>query len=134
MFLSCSWFGSWLVFVEQAAPPARSAARFAFGTRRSRHISHTLRIGRCQCSGALGLRRIGPDSVDLLLGLLGDIANHPDLAHPAEREQRAVLSKVEAGDVALLVVWFGRNAEQLGGGVVAGKGTMRVACWHDISA
>ena len=33
-----------------------------------------LRIGRGQRSGTLGLRRIDPDGVDLLLGLLGDIA------------------------------------------------------------
>jgi hypothetical protein len=39
---------------------------------RCSEIGDTLRIGRRERSGALGLRRIDPDSVDLLR-LLGDI-------------------------------------------------------------
>ena len=38
------------------------------------------------------------------------------------REQRAGFAEIEAGDVTLLVIWLGRNAQQFGGGVVAGKG------------
>src|SRR6185503_775017 len=63
-------------------------------------VSHAFRIGRRECRGALGFRRIDPHGVDLLLGLLGDVADHLDLALPATREQRAGVAEIEAGDVS----------------------------------
>src|ERR1700752_2395813 len=117
-----SWFisgNSWSVDAGRAALLFEKRGPFRVkGLEEASHISHTLRIGRGQRGGTLGLRRIDPDGVDLLLGLLGDVADHRHLALPAAREQRAGLSKVEAGDVTLLVIGLGRNAEQLGGGVV----------------
>src|SRR5438445_9519156 len=77
-------------------------------------VSHALRIGRCECGGALGLRRVDPDGVDFLLGLLGDVADQLHLALPAAREQRTGFAEVETGDVGLLVIGFCRNAQQFG--------------------
>src|SRR6266702_7314681 len=67
-------------------------------------VGHMFRIGRRERSGALGLRRIDPDGVDLLLRLLGDVANHLHVALPAPREQRAGFTEVETGHVGLLVI------------------------------
>src|SRR5689334_6474849 len=75
-------------------------------------VGDTLGIGQRQRCGTLGLRRIDPDGVDLLLGLFGDVADQFDLALPAAREQRAGLAEVETGDVGFLVVGLGRNAQQ----------------------
>src|SRR5260370_8515254 len=87
MFVSCfmvkapgwSWF--WLVLVEQAAQPGE----------RGRHrlgrleVGHALRIGRRERRGALGAGRADPASIDLLLGLLGAVADHPPLPLPPAR-------------------------------------------------
>src|SRR5258705_12935609 len=59
------------------------------GLEEASHISHTLRICRGERRGALGPRRIDPDGVDFLLGLLCDVADHRHPALPAAREQRA---------------------------------------------
>src|SRR3981189_3515639 len=124
MFVSCfmvkapGWSWSWLVLVEQAARRGwRGRSRLG-----RLEVGHALRIGRRERRGALGGGRVDPDSIDLLLGLLGDVADHLDLALPAAREQSAGFAEVEAGDVGLLVIRPGRNAQEFGGGVVAGKG------------
>src|SRR5690242_18246976 len=88
---------------------------------RRSEISDTLRISGRKSSGALGLGRIDPDAVDLLLGFLGDVADHLHGSLPAAREQRAGFAEVEAGDVGLLVVGPGWDAKQFCRGVVAGE-------------
>src|SRR3979490_3174014 len=116
MFVSCfmvkapGWSWSWLVLVEQAAQPG-GRGRHRLGRL---EVGHALRIGRRERRGALGGGRVDPDSIDLLLGLLGDVADHLDLALPAAREQRAGVAKIETGNVGLLMVRPGSNAQQFG--------------------
>ncbi len=67
-------------------------------------VRHTLRIGGSQRRGTLGLRRIDPDSVDLLLRRLRFFADHLHLAIPAPGEEGSGIAEVKAGDIGFLMI------------------------------
>ena len=90
-------------------------------------------IGRCEGGGTLGSRRIDPPGVDLLLGLLCLGADRLQFPVPAQREDRASFSQVEAGGVCLLVISLGQESRSSAAVLLPAKAPPR-ACWHETTA
>ena len=87
----------------------------------SREIDHPRRCGG-EHLGPVGARRINPDGVDVALGRLGLVSGLFQLRIPSPREDRARSAEIEAHHVGLLMISLRRQAQQIGGRVVAGEG------------
>src|SRR5262245_26987153 len=89
--------------------------------RETRELHH-LRRSSGEQFAQLRTRRINPDGTDLALGRLRQRSDLLQLRFPSPRENRARRPEIEAHHVGLLIVGLGRQAQQIGGRVVAGEG------------